>query len=428
VSECPAGGCESGREAEPCLDPPGERAGSPRIALIGAGIGGLVAAIALLQAGFDVQVFEQAAVLGEVGAGFTLSRGAQRVLEALGLQEAIRARATHTARMAFLHYRSGAVLGGGIDRGDGTDMPEHPVGMHIHRADLHAILVAEIDRLAPAALVTGHRLVDLKQGGAGVTAVFANGVRMRTDAVIGTDGVRSRVRQVLWGEGAPRFTGQLAYRCLIPAAAAAPYLSAGRAAVFMGPGRVFSRYTLRRNSLLNCVGIVQTGEWLDDGWSIPATAAEMQSMYEGWHSDVPNLIGLAPAAGLLKWGIFDRPALPRWRQGRVTLLGDAAHPMLPFLGLGAAMAIEDGLILARAVMGGGSIEDGFDRYEAARRPRTIEVADLSRRQGELNQAQSPDSYDHEAAPAGNRAVFDFDPIAEGQGQSPWPSSLGSNPT
>jgi salicylate hydroxylase len=172
---------------------------------------------------------------------------------------------------------------------------------------------------------------------------------------------------------------------------------------------VFSRYTLRRNALLNCVGILRTDSWLDEGWSIPATAAEMQAQYEGWHPDVHSLIALAPAQGLLKWGIFDRPPLPGWRDGPVTLLGDAAHPMLPFLGLGAAMAIEDGLVLARALAGFDSVGAAFDAYERVRRPRTEEIARLSRLQGQLNQAGSPDDYRHGESPAGDRAVFEFEP-------------------
>jgi salicylate hydroxylase len=381
----------------------------PRIALIGAGIGGLVAGIALLQAGFAVDIHEQAATLGEVGAGFTLSRGAQRVLEVLGLRMPVRAAATHTERMAFLHYQTGALLGGAIDPGGGTEMPQDPVGLHIHRADLHAILAAEFGRLAPSSLHTGHRLIALEQTSHRVCARFANGDEAEADALVGADGVRSAVRAALWGDGAPRFTGQIAYRCIIAGAEAAEFLGAGRAAVFMGPGRVFSRYTLRANALLNCVGIVRSDAALGEGWSTGATAAEMQALYQDWHPDVYRLIGLAPQAGLRKWGIYDRPPLRRWAQGRITLLGDAAHPMLPFLGLGAAMAIEDGLILARNLMQTADIETGFAHYEESRRPRTMEIADLSRRQGALNQAGSPETYDHTAAPAGRRDVFDFDP-------------------
>jgi salicylate hydroxylase len=134
----------------------------------------------------------------------------------------------------------------------------------------------------------------------------------------------------------------------------------------------------------------------------------MAALYDGWHPDVTRLIALAPAGGLIKWGIFNRPPLAQWRQGNVTLLGDAAHPMLPFLGLGAAMAIEDGIVLARAMARSGSVAEGFERFQQARRGRTEQVAALSQRQGELTQAQSPEIYAHDAAPAGNARLYDFD--------------------
>jgi len=383
----------------------------PDILIVGAGIGGLVAALALQQEGFPVRVFEQAPVLGDIGAGLTLSRGALRVLTALNLQDPIRRIATHTRDMAFLHYRTGAVLAGEFDHTDGSDMPAAPAALHIHRADLHRMLVDALAERAPGSLHAGHRLAHLDQKAERVTATFANGVTVEGDGLVGADGVRSRVRQIFWGEGSPDFTGQVAYRCLIPGDIAAPCLGAGRAAVYIGPGQVLNRYTIRRNTLLNCVGIVRTGDWVDEGWSTPATAAEMGALYAGWHPDVTRLIALAPAGGLIKWGIFNRPPLAHWRQGQVALLGDAAHPMLPFLGLGAAMAIEDGFVLARAMAGCGSVAEGFDRFQHARHERTAQIAAQSQKQGELVQAQSPDTYAHDAAPAGNARLYDFDPDA-----------------
>jgi salicylate hydroxylase len=380
----------------------------PDILIVGAGIGGLVAALALHQEGFPVRVFEQAPVLGDIGAGLTLSRGALRVLTALGLQEPVRRIATHTRDMAFLHYRTGAVLAGAPDYTDGSDMPAAPAALHIHRADLHRMLVDALAERAPGSLFAGHRLTSLEQKGERVTANFTNGASAEADALVGADGVRSRVRQCLWGEDGPDFTGQVAYRCLIPGNIAAPCLGAGRAAVYIGPGQVLNRYTIRRNSLLNCVGIVRTGQWVEDGWSTPATAAEMGALYADWHPDVSRLIALAPAGGLIKWGIFNRPALAQWRQGQVAVLGDAAHPMVPFLGLGAAMAIEDGIVLALAMARSGSVAEGFDRFQEARRERTAQIAALSQKQGDLVQAQSPDTYAHDAAPAGNASLYDFD--------------------
>ena len=230
------------------------------------------------------------------------------------------------------------------------------------------------------------------------------------DLLIGADGVRSAVRALLWEATAPRFTGQVAYRFMMPGDVAAPFLQeAGRAAVFQGPGRVFNRYTLREGAIVNCVGITRSDAWAGEGWSTPATVAEMLALYEGWHPDVTALIARAPAEHLIKWALFDRPPLAEWRRGRVALLGDAAHPMLPFLGLGAAMAIEDAMVLARALDRAPGIA-GLDLYAAARRPRAGRIADLSRVQGEYSQARDPDAYDASRAPAQDPAIQDYDPV------------------
>ena len=381
----------------------------PRILIVGAGLGGLTAAIALVRRGFSVEVYEQAPALGEVGAGLTLSRGAQRVFADLGLADAIRAKASITRSMAFLHYRTGALLHGGFDFTDGTVDSGEPGGLHIHRADLHAILAEAFARLAPDALYLNRRLVGIDESGGGVRATFADGSVAEGDLLIGADGLRSAVRQILWGDGAPRFTGQVAYRCLVPRDVATPFMGAGRAAVYFGPDRVFNRYSLRRGAIVNCAAISRADGWTGEGWTTRASPEELCALYEGWHADVLGLMANAPREHLIKWALFDRAPLDGWRQGPVSLTGDAAHPMLPFLGLGAAMAIEDALMLARALAADPSTA-GLDRYEAARRPRTNKVAELSRHQGELVQARDPDRYDAAAAPAHDPAFHDFDPL------------------
>lgn len=383
----------------------------PHILIAGAGLGGLTAAIALVQRGFAVDLFEQAPVLGEVGAGLTVSRSAQSVFAEIGILDRVRAIASLTSRIAFLHYRTGRMLTGAVDDSDGrwhADKPEG--GIHIHRADMHALLAARFAELAPGRLHLGRRITGLTDASGPVRIAFADGGEMRGDLLIGADGVRSVVREHLWGEGAPRFTGQLAYRFMVPGDIAAPFLSeAGRAAVFLGPGRVFNRYTLRGGAIVNCVGITRSDAWTGEGWSTPADRGEMLALYEGWHPDVVGLMAAAPPDHLIKWALFDRPPLPGWRRGRTTLLGDAAHPMLPFLGLGAAMAIEDGMVLARAL----SLSpdgDGLSLYEDLRRPRVDRIADLSRIQGELSQARDPDDYDPAAAPAQDPAIQAYDPV------------------
>ena len=185
-------------------------------------------------------------------------------------------------------------------------------------------------------------------------------------------------------------------------------MGSGRAGVYIGPKRTFNRYTLRGGAVVNCVGIVASEEWTGEGWSTPASHAEMEQAFAGWHKDVLGLIGEAEAA--IKWGLFDRSPLPTWTNGRISLLGDAAHAMLPFLGMGAAMAIEDGMILARAFAAEPDPAAALARYEAARLLRTALLHAKSVEQGELTQARNPDNYDHGAAPAADPAILGYDPV------------------
>ncbi len=378
---------------------------SSRILVIGAGLGGLTAALALRKAGFAVEVHEAAPALGEVGAGLTLSRGAQSVFRHIGVQDAVARVSTPSTGFPFLHYRTGAVLAGAIDHGIGLpDDGTADISRQCHRADLHAILAAAFD----GPLHLGHSLTGIEETAHGVRARFADGSVADGDALIAADGVRSVARGLLWGEDAPRFTGQIAYRFLVDRAEALPFLEHGRGAVFLGPKRTFNRYTLRAGSVLNCVGIAATEAWAGEGWSTPATCDEVRATFADFHPAVTGLIGRAEH--LIKWGIFDRAPLPRWSMGRVTLLGDAAHAMLPFLGMGAAMAIEDAMILARAFEAEGAVEPAFARYEAARRPRTTLIHAKSVEQGELTQARDPDHYDAAAAPAADPSILGYDPV------------------
>lgn len=380
-----------------------------RIVIVGAGLGGLVAALALDRAGFAVEVHEAASELGEVGAGLTLSRGAQSVFRALGLQDQVAQVSTPSVAFPFIHYRTGALLTGRIESQVGLpDDGTADITRQCHRADLHAILAGALARRAPDALQLNHRLAAIEQSGTSATAIFANGDRTSGDALIGADGVRSVARELLWADGEPRFTGQTAYRFLVAREEAAPFLEHGRGAVFIGPRATFNRYTLRAGAVLNCVGIAATDEWTGEGWSTPATRDEMLERFTGWHPDVTGLMAKAERA--IKWGLFDRAPLGKWSVGRATLLGDAAHAMLPFLGMGAAMAIEDGMILARAFALEPDVESALARYEAARIGRTTLLHAKSIEQGELTQARDPDHYQADAAPANDPAILAYDPV------------------
>lgn len=389
------------------------------IAIIGAGLGGLTAALALLRAGWRVRVYEQAAMLGEVGAGITVSAGAGKGLASLGIGPALLTASLPVPDIAFVHFRTGELLAGVFDKNAPPDFG-FAKARHIHRADLHAILLDAVQALDASAVVIGARLTGIESALDGVEVKFADGSVAKADALIAADGVRSTVRRLLFGDDSPPFAGQVAFRCLIPRAEAAAFMGAGNAVVSIGAGRIFNRYLIRGGELVNVVGIARSQVWRQEGWSTPATRKEFAGEFEGFHPDVLGLIGRAPTQNLIKWGLFARLRAEHWAEGRVLLIGDAAHPMLPFLGLGAATAIEDGIVLARALELGADFEAGFGIFQRARAERVETVRVESIRQGEIIQASDPDRMGLTGAPSQMPALFDYDPCTIHMGPENFP--------
>jgi len=374
--------------------------------VVGGGIGGLAAALALLRAGADVRVYEQAAALGEVGAGLTLSRGAMRCCVALGIDQAVRAWAAPAGDFAYLHYRTGEVLAR-------TPPPASAAAeqdVHIYRVDFHRILADAVRAHGDGRIMLGHRLASVSQDAGGVTAHFSNGEQASGEFLIAADGVRSAVRAKLFGEGLPEFTGKIAYRFMLPAETGRDFLDpGGRGCLFVGRGRVFNRYLVSQDRLLNCVALMRSDEWTADGWHSPAPVSELLAAYDGWHPSVLSLMERAPPERLIKWGIFAREPRDRWVQGRVALLGDAAHPMQPFLGLGAAMAVEDATILGRCVAEIPNVDAALASYERVRVPRAHAVMILSKRQGDMFDTTDPADFPPRGAPSLDPSLGAFEP-------------------
>ncbi len=308
--------------------------------MIGGGIGGLTAAVALLQAGFEVEVYEQAPELTEIGGGINMAPNATRVLRRLGLaegldREGVRPLGTHQRR-----WQDGRTL----QRAPLNPLCEELYGaphMTIHRADLLSVIAAAF----PAERVhLGHRLVGLANRGDGVEAWFENGVRITPDVLVGADGIHSAVRAALFGEEAPDFAGCVAYRGLVPAERIADLGLELGSQSWVGPGAHFVHYFVSRGRLLNFVGWTEHDEWNREDWTDRATVARALVAFAGWHEQVRTIIAAAETCFI--WALFDRNPLPRWSVGHTTLLGDACHPMYPFMGQGAAMAIEDSAALA----------------------------------------------------------------------------------
>jgi len=348
------------------------------VLVIGAGMGGLTAALALQKLGFKVKVYEQAPALGEVGAGLTISPNATRALD-------------KPSSGALVHYRTGDVLT--KTQRDGSFLEQYGAEYYqIHRADLHDVLVAAVRANDENAILLSHAFDTLTQNETGVTAAFTNGETASGDLLIGADGSRSAVRASIIDTVAPKFTGQAAFRGMVPAEAVKPYMTIANSTTTMGPGHIFTRYYLRHEALVNVVGIAKTGAWKEEGWSIPATREEFLTEYQGWNENVIGIINAIPKDKLFKWALFDRDPLPEWTVGRATLLGDAAHPMLPFLGMGAAMALEDGVVLARCLEKYDSPAEAYAAYEEARKERTKGVLLDSRKQGVWYQTSDPDNF------------------------------------
>ncbi|MGE3267328.1 MAG: FAD-dependent monooxygenase [Chloroflexota bacterium] len=358
-----------------------------RVVIIGGGIGGAAAANALLQRGLDVRVYEQASALTEVGAGVALQSNGLRVLRRLGFgDEIIRYGARWTDAQLL--------------RADGTFIFQQPsenefCGMH--RADLLGMLAG---RLPAEVIQTGHRCVSFAQDDEQAVLTFANGARVTADVVIGADGIHSVLQPHVVEPSAPTPSGAMAYRGIIPAASVD--WPAGVMRNWLGAGKRFMVYPVRANQLINYVGFVPTDEQMKESWSAPGNPAGLAAEFAGW----APLVGavLDQVTTCFRWGLYDREPLPRWSRGRLTLLGDAAHPMLPHAGQGANQAIEDGIALATilAQADRASVPEALQTYESVRREHTAGVQAMSRANRTRYEASSDlDTRDQQL---GNQAV------------------------
>jgi salicylate hydroxylase len=341
------------------------------VGIVGGGIGGMTAALAMLQRGFDVHVYEQAREFSEVGAGIQVSPNASRVLHRLGLEDAL---ARMGVRPLAMHQR-------GWD--DGRTLLGTPLGdtvveafgfphYQMHRADVLATLVRA---LPDERLHVSHRLVDFTDHGDRVSLAFEDGGSAEVEVLVGADGIHSTVQRLLFGEQRPHFTGCIAYRGLIPAERVAELEIPVDSQVWMGPGRHFVHYYVQERHLLNWVALVEQDTWTRESWTDRGDVADAIAAYEGWHSQIRRILDCVDETFV--WALFDRAPLERWSKGLVTLLGDACHPMLPFMAQGAAQAIEDGVALTNCLAETADVPAALRRYEAVRLPRASKIQALS---------------------------------------------------
>ena len=320
----------------------------PRIAIVGGGIGGMTAALSLAHHGFRPVLHERAAELGEVGAGLQLGPNAMRVLSTLGAAEAVLEMSDQPARVVLRDGLTGRAVGA-VPMGRGTEARYGAAYVQAHRADLLEVLAAKVRS-------TG---IELRLGAEVIPG------EIDADIIVAADGVRSVFRDLVAPGHAPEFTGQVAWRALLPGAAVT---LDNETHVFMGPGGHVVAYPLRGGAVWNLVAVREQASWVEEGWALAGDLAELRDGFAGWCAEVTALLG--QAVDPIRWGLFAHDALPRWQDGRTVLLGDACHPMLPFMAQGAAMAIEDAWVLGACLARSGA---PLERYEALRKPRATRV-------------------------------------------------------
>lgn len=336
-----------------------------KFTVLGAGIGGLAVAIALARRGAQVTILEQAAGIREVGAGLQISPNGAVVLDALGLGADLDRIGRRAKAVQLSDYRRGPVARLNVDRGRGYHF--------VHRADL-------INMLAQAARAVGVRMRLLQQvstveiAGDGVCLTTLQGAQHRCDTLIGADGIHSVVRQAIGGVvPAPVFTGQVAWRMTVPLAQAQP----DEATVHMGPGRHLVRYPLRDGHLLNIVAVEERDEWTEESWSQIDDPANLRAAFAGFCPTVRGLLDRVDQVH--QWGLFRHPVADQWYRNGAVILGDAAHPTLPFMAQGANMALEDAWVLSTALARHDDVAAAFAAYQAARKDRCTRIVEAANR-------------------------------------------------
>jgi salicylate hydroxylase len=355
---------------------------SLRVAIVGGGIGGLSAALALERRGIEVVVYEQSPQLGEIGAGLNLSPNALKTFRALGIEQDAYAIGHESKFQVIRSWHSGRV----ISRTDRADFAREFGAPHLtlHRADLLEVLSRSLKRTR---IVLGARGVAVEQANGAAIIRFADGTTAEADAIVGADGLHSAVRESLFGPEAPRFTHCICYRGLVPRAAVPPDLVTPDGTMWMGPHGHVVHYWVRRGELLNIVAHYDSDAWTEESWTRQCDRAELMETYARWSPSLTRLYECGER--WYKWALYDREPLAHWSQGRATLLGDSAHAMLPYLGQGACMAIEDGYILAAALAAQpDDVPAALTRYEGLRLPRATRAVLGSRARAKENHLAS----------------------------------------
>ncbi|MGH2468940.1 MAG: FAD-dependent monooxygenase [Chloroflexota bacterium] len=359
------------------------------VAIVGAGIGGLAAAATLLRAGADVQVYEQAGGFARVGAGIQMTPNAMKVLCGLGLEQRLRRTAFAPLSALNREWDSGQVSNE-LQIGEVMEARYRAPYLLLHRADLHGAVAS----LVPSELVHLQRkVVGLDQDSHSATIAFAGAGPARADVVIGADGVHSFVREQLLGPESPEFSGRVAYRTTFPTALIGGSDIPPSKTKWWGPERHIVMYyvTASRDELYFVTSQPEDAHWMTpESWSAKGDLGQLRAAYAGFHPQVQAVLAACPEVH--KWALLTREPLPRWTQGRVALLGDACHPMTPYMAQGAATSLEDAVVLARCLEGieSDGVPRALERYEAVRKPRTSAIQLTSKTNTWMRRQTNPD--------------------------------------
>lgn len=385
-----------------------------RIAIVGAGIGGLAAAALLSKRGHRVRVYEQAPALVEVGAGVQMSANAVKVLFELGLRAGLEQVAVRPKAFEFRRFDTGHVLHR-IPLGD-AHLEQHGAPYYqVHRGDLHALLAEAVRTADPDAIETGARAIGLVENARDATLHFDGREPVTADLVIGADGIKSTVRRHVVGADQPLFTGQVAWRCAVAVERIAAELRTDVVStIWCGPGRHAVMYYLRGGALLNFVGCVARPQE-DESWTVRRPWAELDHDFQGWHPMVRAVIDAVDKDQCFRWSLNNRRPVERWSTRCVTLLGDAVHATLPYMAQGAVMAIEDAAVLARAIGLGLPLENALQVYERHRGPRTARIVNESTAMGKLYQLADAEQMkrafaDKDLSRSRNEWLYPYDPL------------------